>query len=71
MEEKRHTLLCILLLFWIIISEKFVVTPDFLFWIPRALAKFCFLCIVLLVYNLPKPDSFVVNVTCNWLINVG
>ena len=24
-----------------------------------------------LVYKLPKPDSFVVNVTCDWLINVG
>ena len=24
-----------------------------------------------LVYKLPKPDPFVVNVTCDWLINVG
>ena len=24
-----------------------------------------------LVYKLPKPDSFVVNMTCDWLINVG
>ena len=25
----------------------------------------------LLVYKLPKPNSFVVNMTCDWLINVG
>ena len=24
-----------------------------------------------LVYKLPKPDSFVANMTCDWLINVG
>ena len=51
---KCHTLLCILLPFriivsclFIIISEKCVVTPNFLFWIPIALAKICYSCIVI------------------------
>ena len=50
-KKKRHTLLCILLLFRIIVAylslKKCVVTPQFSFWISKALAKICFSSIVI------------------------